>query len=1193
MKKIIITITLVCLAVVLALEPISLAWMSDNGMSSPVGITSNVHKSYFESGNGTASDPFEIARPIQLYYFAWLQYLGYFNEDGDDADTDIDTYYFYISDDLNMDGYVLPPIGTQNNPFLGNLDGKNHTIKNLTVQNVKGDLGNLYEPPQNAGNTLSGVEIVGFFGVIGELAEGDYSYDNSANQVTNLVLENLTVQTQTDNALIGLAAGYVNGTVSGVGVVSSTVDIQSTGKLGYTSNFSDYSLIGYCTDTFKANVNVMDVNLTQPQTVGPYEIIPGSSNVGGSATGWGASVAMKDIYGWLTDIKTGVGQLNEDYIIERTDVVMLDENPSDAINPLHVTTSTTKLEAGGGNIWGGGNNYQKTTATVPGLGSFVFSQMNGDYNFMSGGVEVTEYQYKYESSTVTAYYITDGTNYLCFDGSDIHNVEIDDVDENTTKWYASNGTNGGALYTVVDNVVYYLTLGTNNALTVTSNVDPTNPPTWTVTNNELRLNSRTIKCTNGTWASANTTTSTTSYLIYNGSNYLAVDGVNGVKNVTNSSAATVWTMTGDDSNRIISTVINGTKYYLSAEEKNNSVVLTLTETSTTWSYSSSRYSIRLNNTNYYFKYDNGWVCATNRNTGSNPSRSEVWVNNGTPQSAGTLNKLTYSKSTYIDNSFENYYYNADGSKQVVDTAGITYFPLSADVEVENGQVDFTISENNKGYIISTEWGDASKSEHDNYGNIRISRYNTSGNLDNYTTPYTITYKTNGIETIAAGQTRKQLAEKGLRKYYDCYGKFQGSVSGGDCYGLHFMTASVTKSNTVTINGTEMPTNCIDFYLDEPGYINFFAGTYYTVMRPYNNSFFSIYQIIRNADGTIKEIKEINKIYAVLENGYINEDIPYVYTYTDGTVSVGETVPTGYTEVFDCAWITNTSEITGWTENAAYYFEVPVNAGEYAIGSTAGKTGAYLVYLDLAANAEIHERNKEYEEITEIRGSGSYPLGVELLQQGTSYDLSKIDPSKSAFAAISNATGAITFTKTDANTVTATRDPVVGNINAAYIGPGRYLKDGNISLSMPADTTLIQRTTYRDYNLNTGDTIVTIITVTTVNNGTPTETYEQYINGVLSTDDLSTFTKDSEEYETGGGNLVSLSFSYTSTDVSLSYSYDSTENKYYVTITSDTALSVTATMLDTSSTAATVFINGTQLAKNANPQTVSVAATSGT
>ena len=343
MKRIIAAAALICIALVFLLEPLGLAWMSDNGMSSPIDITSNVHKAYFESGDGTsdlvydedgnivqsATGPYEIKYPLQLYYFAWLQYLGYFNmpkldENGNEMKDEngnviTNTVYFYLSADLDMDTigdenvpedeqykYVLPPVGTLTNPFLGNFDGQGHTIKDLTVENVKD---NLTERPNNTDKfgDAKEVEIVGFFGVIGELAKGDYSYYTQANEVKNLVLENLTVTTLTDNALIGLVAGYVNGIVDCVGVVDSTVNIKSgTDVLTYTNNLSDYSLIGYCTEKFKDSVYIMDVMLTKPSTPedGHYTVVP---NVGGDSdnTGWGGSIAMKQIFSLMQNTISG------------------------------------------------------------------------------------------------------------------------------------------------------------------------------------------------------------------------------------------------------------------------------------------------------------------------------------------------------------------------------------------------------------------------------------------------------------------------------------------------------------------------------------------------------------------------------------------------------------------------------------------------------------------------------------------------------------------------------------------------------------------------------------------------------------------------------------------------------------------------------------------------------------------------
>ena len=192
---------------------------------------------------------------------------------------------------------MLPPIGTTDNPFLGNFDGAGFTVKNAIVENF---YSSLIDPPNNTTEeNFGGVEIIGFFGVVGSLPEPNYSYDSQANEVKNLVLENLTVKTQTKQSLIGLVAGYVNGVVDCVGVVGGTVNIKDGVKaLSYTANISDYSLVGYCTPAYKDLVYVMDVVLSNPGISGDYTVVP---EIGGDGdtTGWGGSVKMKDIFNLL------------------------------------------------------------------------------------------------------------------------------------------------------------------------------------------------------------------------------------------------------------------------------------------------------------------------------------------------------------------------------------------------------------------------------------------------------------------------------------------------------------------------------------------------------------------------------------------------------------------------------------------------------------------------------------------------------------------------------------------------------------------------------------------------------------------------------------------------------------------------------------------------------------------------------
>ena len=83
----------------------TLSWFKED-TASPISVDGNIHGSYFESGDGTAANPFEIARPIQLYYLSWLQEMGYFNEAVLDENTGEyvlkQQYHFYLSKDIDM-----------------------------------------------------------------------------------------------------------------------------------------------------------------------------------------------------------------------------------------------------------------------------------------------------------------------------------------------------------------------------------------------------------------------------------------------------------------------------------------------------------------------------------------------------------------------------------------------------------------------------------------------------------------------------------------------------------------------------------------------------------------------------------------------------------------------------------------------------------------------------------------------------------------------------------------------------------------------------------------------------------------------------------------------------------------------------------------------------------------------------------
>ena len=1227
------------------------AWMSDNGLSSPIDITSNVHKTYFNGGDGSEKDPYQIDNALQLYYFAWLQDLGLFNVDSDDEGTQIDTVYFVLTNNIDMSGYQLPPIGTTEHPFLGNFDGRGYTVSNLTVENERD---HLFEPPEGSSEISKYSEIIGFFGVVGELNEGDYNYDTSANQVKNFVLADVTVNTHTDNALIGIVAGYVNAPIEFVGVVESKVNIANNNKqpsaLKYTSNLSDYSLIGYCTDECKDSVYVFAASLANPGISDSYNVVPEAG--GGSTTGWGGSVKMSDIVTWLSTVMKTTSQsgrvssTNNNYILERTDYVALDG------------TRVTQTEE---------NVYDTiATYTVNGFGSFIGSTMtwnNNPINFLGGAQKVTSYTYEWGKEEVEVYLIKDRDYYLTFNGNSFGSTTEED---DATRWYTTNKANGGAVYTVVGGRLYYLNLSGTSLSYITDfeALDMDTLPEWNFSEDNCSLNGVSIECDEGTWQVAASTDSYKISINYNGTTYyLDNNGTTAIQREENVNNAAVWTIETVNGGYTLSTVINDTTYYL-GYNANTERDLALSTTATTWQRDGDRIYVVRNNQNYYLRYSSGggnFVCQNYSSTYvdltftavAGPSDSASGETDMISAGEQLTEVLRGQQRISVDNSLRNGYYDANGDRVDSTTvAGITYFPLSTAVTMgtaTNGSGDtYSIDSTNTGYIIAAEWGvnDGTTSEHDGDGaNIRISRYGANSMGENASTPYTMTYKTSGKFKTISNRNTDTLSTLGLQKFADCYNDYYSSIQGG-CSGLHFMEASVSTSNMTRITASlrgetydnyQVPTNCIDFNLYERGFINFVAGSYYT-QGGGNNSFFSLYEIVRYPDDetSIKEIKEICKIYAQVNDKGIDTSKAYYYTYFDDKRNETGTagIPEGYQMVFDSQWIThpNTGSYFGasdgpskWDTDQAYYFEVPVNAGEYAIGSTKGRTGAYLVYLDLAANAQLIDRTQQVEEIIETLAGATIPNGVGMLAPSTSgYDTSTIDPSNSAFVSIgTNASGIIEFDK-DGNVIT--QSGTTGT-TAEYISVDTVLKDGaGNPMSVPiTQTTKIVRTTYRDYNLTTGDYIVTVITTTTVTtNGQSETTYtrqitttppsgEPVVGEVEEFDTLptpATPDKADSPKPSVGEKLIDIAFAYGhDVDLTINYTYipagedengNATAPTYIITITNpgeeDVAIKAILTANGVSSGITFIITDGTKettLNATTDAQMVEIAGTGST
>ncbi|MBR2612088.1 MAG: hypothetical protein IKC72_03365, partial [Clostridia bacterium] len=237
----------VLLIVFLMLITASFAWFTG---ASLVPEGAEVVLGYFAGGSGTESDPYIISRPVHLYNFAWLQNTGRFNETYDE-DGNLVPFHFVVTEDLNMAGYILPPIGTANYPFIGKFNGVDTengkvAISNLTVSNIIAP-NEITKRPQNV-TDLAGAEIIGMFGIVGQYngIPADATYTNIVPAVTNFLLDEPVIRTQTEQALMGLIAGYVNGKVHEVGVKGGTLlsGAPNTLPLGTNKYLSYYALIG-------------------------------------------------------------------------------------------------------------------------------------------------------------------------------------------------------------------------------------------------------------------------------------------------------------------------------------------------------------------------------------------------------------------------------------------------------------------------------------------------------------------------------------------------------------------------------------------------------------------------------------------------------------------------------------------------------------------------------------------------------------------------------------------------------------------------------------------------------------------------------------------------------------------------------------------------------------------------------------
>ena len=226
---------LFCIMVIIVAVPLTHGWLFD-GYEDP-GFSANAISNYFESGDGTQGNPYIISNAYHFYNMSWLHNLGkiepgtYFELKEGIGEIDIAGQ---LDGTLGRSG-AIPPIGTTDNPFVGNLDGNGVVIKNLWVSTDPSDW---YEQPANYESYNIGTDI-GLFGNI------DYGANISNFYLENIEITNTISGTEEKPVNLGIIAGYVDGDISNIGVKNAKLSFNNA----YPTNInSEYSLIGTTSD---------------------------------------------------------------------------------------------------------------------------------------------------------------------------------------------------------------------------------------------------------------------------------------------------------------------------------------------------------------------------------------------------------------------------------------------------------------------------------------------------------------------------------------------------------------------------------------------------------------------------------------------------------------------------------------------------------------------------------------------------------------------------------------------------------------------------------------------------------------------------------------------------------------------------------------------------------------------------------
>ena len=1253
----------------------TLAWFNSQAflqnMENP--IEGSVQDKYYASGSGAYNDPFVINQPRHLYNLAWLQYLGFYNKN--DGGIDDHQFYFVLGDNVDMSSFgPIPPIGTEQNPFIGHFDGQGYVVSNVTITNEFSEYTShpsvMDEGWDDEDDELNHQQphILGFFGVVGYPGGNkNTSYDTLVNEFVNTGLTGVTVKTETLNTLMGVAAGLVydadltdtHNVLNNVIIDDSTISLVESGETasygGRTTNISDYTIVGFTnnkTGVARVSETMYGVNIDSNITF--------SASEDGNVNGWGGSINMINLYDRVTDIRkstTYSADNNNSYAWKKNHVIAPGGEKNTSAD--NISTADSDVDTSDGSI----RVFKHGTNTYTHAGNYVNFHRgdSSNYNYLMGGTyNVYNYQKYYRH---TGYRITvDGEHYLTATSFANNGAVTSSSENNAIVWTIPTTGTTGKIYTTYNYTDYYLTVNGN---TVNLRTGSANGTTWEIDRdasghvryvyngyylnydngwvmtalpeepeepeepqapavvsqpNQATYNARKISMpanadstyqisytyndvtyylnatsnsvstsqnifTTG-WQFSNLSGNSTTIRIYNTSNYLRNSGNNSLGmgnsldwNVSSSGNNTYkFSQSSWFTTRYIR--FNGSSFTYGTTDSQDTLTVLTTETvvnnynaaiDAEYAAALQEYNDYLDEYSQYEDDHDDWVTEHAEWVTDHAN----WVTTMT-----NLHPITVSSATVDGPDIDNTYDRTEYGMEYTST-NTTFFPLNVVKDDEATHTSTTADittyypkETNTGYMtIGSNYTNSTTQASRLESSMRVSRYNAASGTNNKNIKNSFKTGDSSLTNVKTINTSGNIVTidnsmaSSYEKYTDSKAALEAILTSDAAlesdtrylYGLHFMDATISMEHILTadwvsIGGQEktnydLPVNSIDFNLKESGFINFFAGTYFTDTV---DSFFSLHKIVRSGN-TISNIFEIEEIYkdtstTAQNHAYVYKlkDMSGNYTYScpftfdaagnktslvagknpdDNNLALSD-LPSGYKSASSLLFKTSQIKINNLSsyQYYAYYFEIPVNAGEYCLGSVPGGTGGYLLYLDIGANAAKTNRTVFYEKFVVTEKSYNYPSGVALMELPSSFtsleptiDIEEvIDDSDSACMVIKeSALGDFSIERTG-NQAALTRaqeanaPPVYAGNDITKVYDTADENEANIEPT-PVSTSSydIKRMEFYDYIINSDTLIRTIITDKSNGSGGYTRTIVQslYNGTTVSGNPTATYIYD--------------------------------------------------------------------------------------